>query len=173
MIRTLALVGHSGSGKTTLGEALLVYTGGKDRMGKVEEGSTTSDYTPEEKTHGVSVRTGVLPLEYQGHKIYLLDAPGYADFVGEIRGALEAADAAVVAVSAEAGVQIGTERAWTVAERLGLARMVVVTKLEKGGDFFSLLEDLRSTLGPILPAHLPIYEGGKWVGLVDVLRGKA
>lgn len=173
MIRTLALVGHSGSGKTTLGEALLVYTGGKERMGKVEEGSTTSDYTPEEKAHGVSVRTGVLPLDYQGHKIYLLDAPGYADFVGEIRGALEAADAAVVAVSAEAGVQIGTERAWTVAERLGLARMVVVTKLEKGGDFFALLEDLRSTLGHILPAHLPIYEGGKWVGLVDVLRGKA
>ncbi|PZA07924.1 MULTISPECIES: translation factor GTPase family protein [unclassified Meiothermus] len=173
MMRTLALVGHSGSGKTTLGEALLVYTGGKDRMGKVEEGSTTSDYTPEEKTHGVSVRTGVLPLEYQGHKIYLLDAPGYADFVGEIRGALEAADAAVVAVSAESGVQIGTERAWTVAERLGLARMVVVTKLEKGGDFFALLEDLRSTLGHILPAHLPIYEGGKWVGLVDVLRGRA
>ncbi|GEM85946.1 elongation factor G [Meiothermus granaticius] len=173
MIRTVALVGHSGSGKTTLGEALLYFTGGKDRMGKVEDGSTTSDYTPEEKAHRVSVRTGVLPLVYQGHRIYLLDAPGYADFVGEIRGAMEAADAAVVAVSAEAGVQIGTERAWTVAERLGAPRMVVVTKLEKGGDFFALLEDLRSTLGPILPAHLPLYEGGKWVGLIDVLHDRA
>lgn len=173
MIRTLALVGHSGSGKTTLGEALLYFTGGKDRMGKVEDGNTTSDYTPEEKAHHVSVRTAVLPLTYQGHKIYMLDAPGYADFVGEIRSAMEAADAAVVAVSAEAGVQIGTERAWTVAERLELPRMIVVTKLEKGGDFFSLLEDLRSTLGHIIPAHLPLYEGGQWVGLIDVLHDRA
>ncbi|GIW35722.1 elongation factor G [Meiothermus sp.] len=173
MIRTVALVGHSGSGKTTLGEALLYFTGGKDRMGKVEEGNTTSDYTPEEKAHRVSVRTAVLPLTYQGHRIYLLDAPGYADFVGEIRGAMEAADAAVVAVSAEAGVQIGTERAWTVAERLELPRMVVVTKLEKGGNFFALLEDLRSTLGHIIPAHLPLYENGQWVGLIDVLHDRA
>ncbi len=173
MIRTVALVGHSGSGKTTLGEALIYFTGGKDRMGKVEEGNTTSDYTPEEKTHRVSVRTAVLPLTYQGHRVYLLDAPGYADFVGEIRGAMEAADAAVVVVSAETGVQIGTERAWTVAERLGLPRMVVVTKLEKGGDFFALLEDLRSTLGHIIPAHLPLYENGQWVGLIDVLHDRA
>lgn len=173
MIRTVALVGHSGSGKTTLGEALLYFTGGKDRMGKVEEGNTTSDYTPEEKAHRVSVRTAVLPLTYQGHRVYLLDAPGYADFVGEIRGAMEAADAAVVVVSAETGVQIGTERAWTVAERLELPRMVVVTKLEKGGDFFALLEDLRSTLGHIIPAHLPLYENGQWVGLIDVLHDRA
>ncbi|MCS7194002.1 MAG: elongation factor G [Meiothermus sp.] len=173
MIRTVALVGHSGSGKTTLGEALLFFTGGKERMGRVEEGTTTSDYTPEEKAHRFSVRTAVLPLVYQGHRIYLLDAPGYADFVGEIRGAMEAADAAVVAVSAEMGVQIGTERAWTVAERLSLPRMVVVTKLEKGGDFLALLEDLRATLGPILPAHLPLYENGQWVGLIDVLHDRA
>ncbi|MGK0619485.1 elongation factor G [Meiothermus cerbereus] len=173
MIRTVALVGHSGSGKTTLGEALLYFTGGKDRMGKVEEGNTTSDYTPEEKTHRISVRTAVLPLTYQGHRIYLLDAPGYTDFVGEIRGALEAADSAVVVVSAETGVQIGTERAWTVAERLELPRMVVVSKLEKGGDFFALLEDLRSTLGHIIPAHLPLYENGQWVGLIDVLHDRA
>ncbi len=173
MIRTVALVGHSGSGKTTLGEALIYFTGGKDRMGKVEEGNTTSDYTPEEKAHRVSVRTAVLPLTYQGHRVYLLDAPGYADFVGEIRGAMEAADAAVVVVSAETGVQIGTERAWTVAERLGLPRMVVVTKLEKGSDFFALLEDLRSTLGHIIPAHLPLYENGQWVGLIDVLHDRA
>lgn len=173
MIRTVALVGHSGSGKTTLGEALIYFTGGKDRMGKVEEGNTTSDYTPEEKAHRVSVRTAVLPLTYQGHRIYLLDAPGYADFVGEIRGAMEASDAAVVVVSAETGVQIGTERAWTVAERLELPRMVVVSKLEKGGNFFALLEDLRSTLGHIIPAHLPLYENGQWVGLIDVLHDRA
>jgi elongation factor G len=173
MTRTVALVGHSGSGKTTLGEALIYFTGGKDRMGRVEEGTTTSDYTPEEKARRISIRTAVLPLTYQGHRIYLLDAPGYADFVGEIRGAMEAADAAVVAVSAETGVQIGTERAWTVAERLELPRLIVVTKLEKGGDFFALLEDLRSTLGRILPAHLPLYEGGQWVGLIDVLHDRA
>jgi elongation factor G len=173
MTRTVALVGHSGSGKTTLGEALIYFTGGKDRVGRVEEGNTTSDYTPEEKARRISIRTAVLPLTYQGHRIYLLDAPGYADFVGEIRGAMEAADAAVVAVSAETGVQIGTERAWTVAERLELPRLIVVTKLEKGGDFFALLEDLRSTLGHILPAHLPLYEGGQWVGLIDVLHDRA
>ena len=157
MIRTVALVGHAGSGKTTLTEALLYKTGAKERRGRVEEGTTTTDYTPEAKLHRTTVRTGVAPLLFRGHRVFLLDAPGYGDFVGEIRGALEAADAALVAVSAEAGVQVGTERAWTVAERLGLPRMVVVTKLDKGGDYYALLEDLRSTLGPILPIDLPLY----------------
>ncbi len=173
MIRTVALVGHAGSGKTTLTEALLFHTGAKERMGRVEEGTTTTDYTPEARLHRTTVRTGVAPLRHRGHRIFLLDAPGYGDFVGEIRGALEAADAALVAVSAESGVQVGTERAWTVAERLGLPRMVVVTKLDKGGDYYALLQDLRDTLGPILPIDLPLYEGGRWVGLIDVFHGKA
>jgi elongation factor G len=173
MIRTVALVGHAQSGKTTLTEALLYKTGAKDRMGRVEDGTTTTDYTPEAKLHRTTVRTGVAPLRYKEHRIFLLDAPGYGDFVGEIRGALEAADAALVAVSAENGVQVGTERAWTVAERLGLPRMVVVTKLDKGGDYYALLESLRSTLGHILPIALPLYEGGRWVGLMDVVHGKA
>jgi len=173
MIRTVALVGHAQSGKTTLTEALLYKTGAKDRMGRVEDGTTTTDYTPEAKLHRTTVRTGVAPLRHRGHRIFLLDAPGYGDFVGEIRGALEAADAALVAVSAENGVQVGTERAWTVAERLGLPRMVVVTKLDKGGDYYALLESLRSTLGHILPIDLPLYEGGRWVGLIDVFHGKA
>ncbi len=173
MIRTLALVGHSGSGKTTLGEALLYFTGGKDRLGKVDEGTTTSDYTPEEKTHHASVRTGILPLVYQGHKINLLDAPGYADFVGEIRGAMEASDSVAICVSAEAGVQVGAERAWTVAERLGLPRMIIVTKLEKGGDFFGVLEELRSTLGHIIPTQIPLMDNGKWIGIIDVLHDRA
>ncbi|WP_448569263.1 elongation factor G [Thermus sp.] len=173
MIRTVALVGHAQSGKTTLTEALLHKTGAKDRMGRVEDGTTTTDYTPEAKLHRTTVRTGVAPLRYKEHRIFLLDAPGYGDFVGEIRGALEAADAALVAVSAEAGVQVGTERAWTVAERLGLPRMVVVTKLDKGGDYYALLEGLRSTLGHILPIDLPLYEGSAWVGLIDVFHQKA
>lgn len=173
MIRTIALVGHSGSGKTTLGEALLVQTGARERPGRVEEGSTTSDYTPEERAHGFSVRTAVLPLHYREHQIFLLDAPGYADFVGEIRGALEAADAAVVTVSAEAGVQVGTERAWTVAQRLGVARMVVITRLDRGGDFGTLLADLQATLGNLVPVHLPIYEGDQLVGIIDVLHHRA
>jgi elongation factor G len=173
MIRTVALVGHAQSGKTTLTEALLYKTGAKDRMGRVEDGTTTTDYTPEAKLHRTTVRTGVAPLRHKEHRIFLLDAPGYGDFVGEIRGALEAADAALVAVSAENGVQVGTERAWTVAERLGLPRMVVVTKLDKGGDYYALLSDLRSTLGHILPIDLPLYEGGRWVGLIDVFHGKA
>jgi elongation factor G len=169
MIRTVALVGHAQSGKTTLEHK----TGAKERMGRVEDGTTTTDYTPEAKLHRTTVRTGVAPLRYKEHRIFLLDAPGYGDFVGEIRGALEAADAALVAVSAENGVQVGTERAWTVAERLGLPRMVVVTKLDKGGDYYALLSDLRSTLGHILPIDLPLYEGGRWVGLIDVFHGKA
>ncbi len=173
MIRTVAIVGHSQSGKTTLGEAMLYVTGGKDRLGTVEEGTTTSDYTPEEKAHKFSIRTAVLPLDYKGHKIFALDTPGYADFITAIRGALTAADGALVTVGASEGVQIGTERAWTVAERLELPRMVVVTKLDKGGDFYALLEDLRKTLGHILPVHLPWYENGRWVGLFDVLHNKA
>ena len=173
MIRTVALVGHAGSGKTTLTEALLYKTGAKERRGRVEEGTTTTDYTPEAKLHRTTVRTGAAPRRFRRRRVFLLDAPGSGDFVGEIRGALEAADAALVAVSAEAGVQVGTERAWTVAERLGLPRMVVVTKLDKGGDYYALLEDLRSTLGPILPIDLPLYEGGEWVGLMDVFHGMA
>ncbi len=173
MVRTVALVGHTQSGKTTLTEALLYHTGAKDRMGRVEEGTTTTDYTPEARLHRTTVRTGVAPLLHRGHRVFLLDAPGYGDFVGEIRGALEAADAAILAVAADSGVQVGTERAWTVAERLGLARMVAVTRLDAGGDYYALLKDLKATLGPVLPIDLPLYEGGEWVGLVDVLHGRA
>ncbi len=173
MTRTVAFVGHSGSGKTTLAEALLYQTGGSERLGRVEEGSAATDYTPEEQTHGISIRTGSLSLKWREHNLFVMDAPGSADFVGEIRGALTAADSAVVVVSAPDGVQIGTERAWTVAERLELPRMLVVTKLDRGGDFYALLDDLRTTLGPILPIQLPWIEDGRWVGLIDVLHNTA
>jgi len=115
-IRNVALVGHGGSGKTTLAEALLHVAGVTQRMGRVEDGTTASDFDPEEHKRGISVGLSVLPFEYEGHKINLLDCPGYADFVGDVVAALRVADLAVFVISAVDGVEVQAEIAWKMAE---------------------------------------------------------
>ncbi|HEX9679842.1 MAG TPA: GTP-binding protein, partial [Anaerolineales bacterium] len=111
-LRNVALVSHGGGGKTSLGEAMLFVTGALTRMGRVEEGNTVSDFEEEEVRRRLSLSTGVLPVEFQDHKLNVLDAPGYIDFVGEVISALRVADGAIVLVDSVAGVEVGTEIVW-------------------------------------------------------------
>ena len=126
-IRNVALLGHGGAGKTTLTEAMAYLSGITNRMGRVEDGNTVSDYDKEENKRGFSISTTLVPIEWNKTKINILDTPGFFDFVGEAEEAVTAADAAVIVVSGKAGVQVGTQKAWELCERYDLPRIVYVT----------------------------------------------
>jgi elongation factor G len=130
-IRNVVLVGHSGAGKTTLAEALLYEAGVISRLGRVEDGTTVCDAEPEEQRHHQSLALAVAPFEWNGHKINLIDTPGYADFEGEARAGMAVADLAVFVVSAVDGVEVQTEALWRVAADMGLPRMVFINKLDR------------------------------------------
>ncbi|ACO47370.1 elongation factor G [Deinococcus deserti] len=170
-VRIVSLAAHSGAGKTTLSEALLHRSGAISRAGRVEDGTTQSDHSEEERQHGFSIRTGVLRLQHRDTSITLLDTPGFADFVREIRGGIRAADNVIVVVSATGGVEVGTERVWTTADRFGMPRIVVLGKMDRErAHFAATLADVRATLpGPTVAAYLPDGEGPDFRGLVDVL----
>lgn len=174
-VRNVSVIGHSGVGKTSLTEALLFKTGGKDRLGRVEDGTTSSDHTEAERRRGMSIATSVECVRFEGTTINLLDAPGYADFVREIRGAIRAADSCLVVVSAVSGVEVGTERVWATADRFNMPRIVAVNKMDRErADFFTALADLQSSLpGPSAAAYLPIGQEGAFRGVVDLLRRRA
>ncbi|MBZ9712670.1 elongation factor G [Deinococcus multiflagellatus] len=174
-VRVVSLAGHSGAGKTTLAEALLFRSGAISRAGRVEDGTAHSDHTEAEKAHGFSIQTGVLRLNHAGTDLTVLDTPGYADFVREIRGGIRAADSAAVVVSALGGVEVGTERVWATADRFEMPRLVVVNKMDRErADFFAVLADLRASLkGPVAAAWLPLGQGAEFAGVVNVLTGEA
>jgi elongation factor G len=130
-IRNVALVGHGGSGKTTLTESLLFSAGAISRQGRVEDGTTTTDFDPEETQHGISVSLALAAFEYKGHKINIIDCPGYADFAGDLAGALAVADLAIFVVSAVEGVEVQTQMAWRMAAARGLPRMIFINKLDR------------------------------------------
>ena len=125
-IRNIALVSHGGAGKTMLVEALLHFSGATTRLGKVEDGTTVADFEDEEIRRGISLSTAVVPVEYRDHKVNLLDAPGYTDFVGEVISALRVADGAVVLVDSVAGAEVGTEIAWNYADEMNLPRFLLI-----------------------------------------------
>ena len=174
-IRNVVLVGHGGSGKTTLAEALLARSGALNRMGRVEDGTTASDTEPEEQKRGISISLAVLPLEWAGHKINLVDTPGYADFVGDVEAALRVADLAVFVVSAVEGVEVQAEVVWRRCAALGIPRLVFVNKLDRErADFQRTLEQLRSTFGAgIAPLELPIGAESGFRGVADLLTDAA
>lgn len=174
-IRNVVLVGHSGAGKTTLAEALLYRAGTIDRLGRVEDGNTVFDYDPEEHKRGISLSMSYAPFEWTEHKINLIDTPGYADFIGDLYGAMRVADLAVFVVSAVEGVEVGTERAWRLAERLRLPRMIFINKLDKErASFDRTLDQLRERFGAgIAPIELPIGEETNFHGIADLFTDKA
>lgn len=174
-IRNVALVGHGGSGKTTLAERLLHQAGVTSRVGRVEDGTTTCDFDPEEQRRQISVSLAVAPFEWKGHKINLIDTPGYADFVGEVRAALRVADLAVFVVSAVDGVEVQTEAIWRLAADAGVPRMVFVNKLDRErASFDRTLEELRSRFGAgIAPLELPIGTEAGFRGVADLLTDTA
>ncbi len=174
-IRNVALVGHSGSGKTTLAEALLYRAGSIGRIGSVEAGSTVTDYDPEEQARGISVTMALAPFEWKGHKINLIDTPGYADFAGDVHAALRVTDLAVFVVSAVEGVDVQTMYAWRIAEELKVPRMIFINKLDKErSSFEQTLRDLRERFGAgVAPIELPIGAEEGFHGVADLFRDKA
>jgi elongation factor G len=174
-IRNVALVGHGGSGKTSLAEALLYDVGAVSRLGRVEDGTTTTDFDPEEAKRHISVSLAMAPFEHDGHKVNVIDTPGYADFVSDVAAALRAADLAVFVVSAVEGVEVQTELVWRMAEDLGLPRAVFVNKLDRERASFSrTLDELKDKFGAgIAPLQLPIGEEADFHGVVELLDDHA
>jgi elongation factor G len=174
-IRNVLLAGHGGAGKTTLMEAMLHSAGAITRVGRVEDGNTVSDHDPEEVRKGISVSLSLAPIETGTVKINLLDAPGYADFAGDLHSAIRAVDAVVLVVSAVDGVEVQTEVAWELAAAAGLPRAIVINKLDRErASFERTLEELVKAFGTqIAPIHFPIGEEHAFEGIADLLSGKA
>ena len=174
-VRNILIVGHGGAGKTSLIEAVLHATGATNRIGRVEDGTTVTDFEPEETRKQISVSLAVAPVEHDGFKVNLLDAPGYADFVGDVRAALPAADAVLFVVSAVEGVETQTEVVWTMAEELGLPRAFFINKLDRDrASFARALDGIQGAFGKACPPlYLPIGEEHDFRGLVGLLSGRA
>lgn len=174
-VRNIALVGHGDSGKTTLAESLLFVAGAIPRRGRVEDGNTVCDFDPEEARRGISVSLAMAPFEYEGHKVNVIDTPGYADFVSDVTAALRAADLAIFVVSAVEGVEVQTEVAWRLAEERSIPRAVFVNKLDRErASFTRTLDDLKAKFGSgVAPLELPIGEEGSFRGVIDLLSDTA
>lgn len=174
-IRNVVLLGHGGAGKTSLVESMAYLAGITTRMGKVDDGNTISDFGKEEQKRKISIYTSVVPIEWEGIKINVLDTPGYLDFTGEVEEAISAADAAIIVVSGKAGVEAGTERAWELCEKHKLPRMIYVTGMDAdNASFKGVVETLTEMYGKkIAPFHFPIRENEKFVGYVNVVSENA
>ena len=170
-IRNVALLGHGGSGKTTLAEAMAYLSGITTRMGKITDKNTISDYDKEETKRQFSINTTVVPIEWEGTKINLLDTPGYFGFVGEVEEAVSVADAAIIVVSGKSGIEVGAQKAWDICEKYKIPRMVFVTEMDDdNASFRQVVTDLQEMYGKrIAPFHLPIRENEKFVGYVNVV----
>lgn len=175
-IRNVALVGHGGAGKTSLTEALLVVSGAIKRLGKVEDGNTTTDFQPEEIKRHVTTTLGIAHTLWRDHKINILDTPGYSDFIGEVKSALRVADAAVVLFDAVAGVEVQSEVVWEFATTAGLPRVIFINKMDReNAGFYKVLDEIQAKFsGPkIVPFQLPIGSADSFSGVVDLLSRRA
>jgi len=173
-VRSLALIGHGGSGKTTMTESLLFLSGATTRMGRVEDGSTLSDYHQDEIERKISINTSLLFTEWQGTKINILDTPGYSDFVGEVIGALRVADLAIVLLKAVEGVEVGTEIVWEHAKKYNVPTVFIVNRLDnENAAFDRVVETAKERFGhDVVVAQFPVNEGLPFDSVVDVIRMK-
>jgi elongation factor G len=174
-IHNVALISHGGAGKTSLAEALLFLSGAINRLGRVEDGSTSSDHDPDEIKRHMSVSTSVIPVEWNDHKVNLLDTPGYADFFGEVVGALRVADAALVVIDTASGVQVGTELAWRRADDSNLPRAIYFNKMEReNADYERALQDCRRAFGnKVVPLTVPLGREQSFQGAIDLVSMQA
>lgn len=171
-IRNVVLLGHGGCGKTSLVEAMAYLSGITSRMGKITDGNTVSDYGKEEQKRQFSISTSIVPIEWSGTKINILDTPGYFDFVGEVEEAVSAADCAIIVVSGKAGIEVGTHKAWEICEKYKLPRMVYVADMDiDNASFRQIVEEMTALYGKkMAPFHLPIRENEKFVGYINVIQ---
>jgi len=174
-IRNLSLLSHCGAGKTSLSEAVLFTIGITNRLGKVDDGTTTSDYDPDEVKRKISLNLTLLPCEWQDAKINLIDTPGYTDFVGEVKAAIRVSEGAVVVICAASGVEVGTEQVWGYSEEAGLARLIFLNKMDReNADFYQTVEQIQAKFGAkCVPIRLPIGAQSDFQGTVDLLTMKA
>ncbi|HEX3263490.1 MAG TPA: elongation factor G [Solirubrobacterales bacterium] len=174
-IRNVALIGHRGSGKTSLCEALLFEAGVVNRLGRVDDGSTVSDFEPDEQERSMSIGASIASFEYGDRKINLIDTPGDPSFIADTLGALRVVDAAVVVVNAVMGVEVHTERLWERADREGLARLVFVNMLDRErADFFRSLDSLKEAFGPhVVATEIPIGSEHEVRGVIDLVDMRA
>jgi elongation factor G len=174
-IRNIALVSHSSAGKTMLAEAFLHFTGATTRLGKIEDGTSVSDFEDEEIRRGISLSTAIIPVEYQDHKINLLDTPGYNDFIGEMISALRVSDGALVVVDSVAGAEVGTETAWNYCDQFNIPRFVLINKMDRDNANFRQALDSIQQLSDVrlLPIQLPWGEKQDFQGVLDLLTMKA
>jgi elongation factor G len=175
LIRNVALVGHGGCGKTSLTSALLFDMGAVNRLGRVEDGTTVTDFDPDEIERKISLQTGLAYGEWRKHKLNLLDTPGYANFLAEARSALRVADAAIVVVDAVSGVEVQTQKVWSYAEEFSLPRLVVVNRMDRDrASFERTLQSLQAAFGRnVVPLSLPLGEEKDFVGVTDLETEKA
>ena len=173
-IRNVVLLGHGGAGKTTLTEAMAYLSGITNRLGKVADGNTISDYDKEEIKRKFSITTSTVPIQWDKCKVNILDTPGFFDFVGEAEEAVAAADAAVIVISGKSGVQVGTQKAWDLCEKYNLPRMIFVTEMDIDNvSYRQVVEDLTELYGKrIAPLHMPIRENEKFVGYINIVKNK-
>ena len=174
-IRNVVLLSHQGAGKTSLVESMLFTSGAIQRLGSVADGTTTSDYDPVEIERHMGINLSLLPAQWQGMKLNIIDTPGYADFVGEARSGLRVTEGAIIAVCAASGVEVGTEQMWSEAERGNLPRFIFVNKMDRdNADFFSSLKGIQAKLSTrCLPVQLPIGSQKDFQGIVDLVTMKA
>ena len=171
-IRNVVLLGHGGAGKTTLVEAMAYVTGLTNRMGKISDGNTISDFDKEEIKRNFSLSTTVVPIEWEDVKINILDTPGYFDFVGEVEETISVADAAVIVVNGKSGVEVGTEKAWELCEKYHLPRLFFVTNMDDDhASFKNTVVQLNTKFGrKVAPFYVPIRENEKFVGFVNLVK---
>ena len=174
-LRNVVLLSHSGAGKTMLVEAMLNDVGVTSRLGKTEEGTTVSDYEPEEAKRAASIQTSILPCPWREHKINIIDTPGYADYRGEVVSGLRVADGAIIAVAGPSGVEVGTQQMWKMANESGLRRLIVVTKMDReNADFQRVMDSLVESFGrQCVAIQLPIGSEAQFSGTVNLLDPEA
>jgi elongation factor G len=174
-IRNVVLLAHNGAGKTSLSEAMLFSAGAISRLGKVDDGSTASDYDPDEYKYRMSINLSVLPCEWKGTKLNIIDTPGYSDFVGEVRAAIKVTESAIIVVNAAAGIEVGTEQVWQYSAEGKLSRIIYINKMDReNANFAQCVDQVQSKFGlKCAPLQVPIGAHTTYEGIIDLLKMKA
>ncbi|MBA3726589.1 MAG: GTP-binding protein, partial [Armatimonadetes bacterium] len=173
-IRNVAIVGHVGAGKTTLVEQLLFASKSVDRLGSVDQGNSHSDFDAQEIRRKISLNMAVFPIEWKGHKINIIDVPGFPDFIGDLHGVAKVVEAMIVVAPAHAGLDVGFDNAWEIAEEEGLCRLIFVNKLERdNADYPGLMKSLDERFGnKVVPLQVPIGSQAAFSGVLDLVDMK-
>src|SRR5438477_9792024 len=169
-LRNVGIFAHGGAGKTSLAEALLFTSKATNRIGRVDEGNTVTDYDPDEQKRHISVQLSVAPVEWQDCKINLIDVPGYAEFLGEVKAAMRISDTALLLLDASAGVEVGTEQAWRYANERNIPSIVFINKMDReNADFAKSFQSAQTVLGKqCAPLQMPIGSQQSFRGVIDL-----